>query len=626
MAAGLPHLVGHLRRLASPPGSNGDTDAALLDRFIHHRDEAAFEALVRRHGPMVHRLCRRVTGDATDADDAFQAAFLVLARRASTIRRPDSLAAWLHGVAYRAAHKARGNRPAPRELVGEPIDRHPDPLDELTARELLTLLDEEVGRLPEAYRLPVVLCYLEGRTLEEAAWLLGWTRGMVKGRLERARARMQARLTRRGLALSAVLAVLELTQGPAAAGVPALVLAAAVRGTISARAGALADALLKGAAWMKSMLATALVLMAGVGTAGVGLLAHQSWARQQLDLSPALQNDPDPQKAAPIARAPSILPHTVRLTFGRSAGASIHDVNGLATGLTHRLPGTGSQLPEHDPNLRLDPDKAQLELTITRSDLNQMGALWNTGSGGGGLRSTLRSDLKRQISDLWTTFSGGPGLRSTPRSDLNPTGGLLFQGEYLGLRLSDLGFTGKEDFAVTATIPNIPVPQPFGQFGLYAGTKSDRNIRGGLITWNLGSGSMTQFLVNNNDGPDTDLCLLGLLSPGTDVRLTLKRTSGKYALTVEDLTTRSASTLTTKDLPVLGTNSVVVDKNKNSPLGQNPALVPRRAPIAHPVFLDNESDLYVGLLGADPTNNALRGKTLIIKEFAVTVWPVQSQK
>jgi RNA polymerase sigma factor (sigma-70 family) len=625
MAANLAHLVGHLRRVACPPGLKGDTDAALLNRFIQQRDEAAFEALVRRHGPMVHRLCRRVTGDATDADDAFQAAFLILARRASTIRRPDSLAAWLHGVAYRAAHKARGSRRPTRELVAEPIDRQPDPLDELTARELVTLLDEEVRQLPEAYRLPVVLYYLEGRTLEEVACLLGWTRGMVKGRLERARARMQARLTRRGLALSAALAALGLTQGPAAAGVPALVLAAAVRGTVSARGAALADAVLKGAAWMKWTLATALVLMAGVGTAGAGWLAHQSWARQQLDLSPALQDDPVPEKAAPTARAPSTLPHTVRLTFGRSAGASIRDVNGLATGLTHRLPGTGSRLPEHDPNLRLDPDKAQLELTITRSDLNQTGGLAMALRGNATReKSVARSDLnpKDVLKDVLLSLA----RRGHPSSQAEDPGvRLLSQGEYLGVRLSDLGFTGKEDFAITATIPNIPALEPCGQFGLYVGTKSDRNIRGGLIMWPRGSARITtQFLVNNNGGPDTDLCLLGLLSPGTDVRLTMKRTAGKYALTVENLTTGSASTLTTKDLPVLGTNSVVVDKN--APPGQYPALVPRSTLIAHPAFLDNESDLYVGLIGADPYNNALRGTTLIIKDFAVTVWPVQSQK
>jgi RNA polymerase sigma factor (sigma-70 family) len=548
-----------------------------------------------------------VTGDAADADDAFQAAFLVLARRASSIRRPDSLAAWLHGVAYRAAHKARGSRPATRQLLAEPIDRQPDPLGELTARELVTLLDEEVQRLPEAYRLPVVLCYLEGRTLEEAARLLGWTRGMVKGRLERARDRMQARLAGRGLALSVALAALGLTQGPVAARVPAVVLAAAVRGAVSARGAALADAVIQGAAWAKLSRVMALVLMAGVGTTGAGLLVHQSWARQRLDVPPALHNDPGPEKAAGTARAPGILPRTVRLTFGRSAGAyaSILDANGLATGLTHRLPGTGSRLPEHDPNLRLDPDKAQLELTITRSDLNQKG----------GLAAALRGNATRE--------------KSLTRSDLNQPGGLLSQGEYLGLRLSDLGFTGKEDFAVTASIPNIPALEHYGQFGLYAGTRSDRNIRGGLIMWAWGSGRMTPFLVNNDGGPDTDLGLVGLLSPGTDVRLTLKRTAGKYALTVENLTTGSASTLATKDLPVLGT-STVAGVVKGPPIGQVPSPAPSSVPgtttIAHPVFLDNEPDLYVGLLGADPSNNALRGKTLIIKELAVTVWPVPSQE
>src|SRR5262249_30540232 len=153
----------------------------------------------------------------------------------------------------------------------------------------------------------------------------------------------------------------------------------------------------------------------------------------------------------------------------------------------------------------------------------------------------------------------------------------LYHGEYLGLRLSDLGFTGKEDFSVTATIPDIPPLEKVGQFGLYAGARSDRNIRGGLISSGQGEfGQYTQFLVNNNNGQDADPNLVGLLSTGTDLRLTLKRTNGKYALTVENLTTGSTSTLS----------------------------------IRHPEFLDNECDLFVGLFGAN-TQSAVRRKLFV---------------
>jgi RNA polymerase sigma factor (sigma-70 family) len=259
----MAHFVGHLRQLVRPPGYDLQTDAALLDLFNQHHDQAAFETLVARHGPMVHRHCRRVTSNGTDADDAFQAVFLVLARRASAIRRPESLAAWLHGVAYRVAQKARGGRPDTCEYATEQADHHPDPSDELTARELLTILDQEIQRLPEAYRLPIILCYLEGRTQEEAARLLGWTPGSVKGRLERARSQLHTRLTRRGLTLSAALAALGLTQGPLTAKVPVSLQLATVSGIVTAKSASLADAVMKGASITKLKLVVGLLLMTG---------------------------------------------------------------------------------------------------------------------------------------------------------------------------------------------------------------------------------------------------------------------------------------------------------------------------------------------------------------------------
>lgn len=184
-------LVPYLRRLSTPP----QADAELLERFVHHHDEAAFTLLVERHGPMVLHTCERVLGDVHTAQDAFQAAFLVLARRARSLGRLTSLAGWLHGVAQRVALKARGARlRAGRTMAladqSEPADPRPDPLAALSAREVLVLVEEEVRRLPEAYRLAVVLCCLEGLTLEEAARRLGATAGSVKGCLERGRARL----------------------------------------------------------------------------------------------------------------------------------------------------------------------------------------------------------------------------------------------------------------------------------------------------------------------------------------------------------------------------------------------------------------------------------------------------
>jgi RNA polymerase sigma factor (sigma-70 family) len=200
-----PHaraILGHLRRLAAP----ADSDAALLARWLERRDESAFAALVARHGPMVLSVCRRVLGDEHTAEDAFQATFLVLARKASALRRPEALPSFLFGVALRLARKSRGSlrrwMVQTHPDVPEPADPHPHPLDALTGRELLALLDEEVARLPEVYRLPLLLCVMQGRTVEEAERLLGWSNGSLRGRLARGREKLRERLARRGLAVS----------------------------------------------------------------------------------------------------------------------------------------------------------------------------------------------------------------------------------------------------------------------------------------------------------------------------------------------------------------------------------------------------------------------------------------
>ncbi len=208
MAKGPETLLQYVRRLviASP----GDSDAALLGRFISARDERAFTALVDRHGALVLHVCQRILGDVHDAEDAFQAVFLVLARKAAAVQPREALAAWLHGVARRVALKALAARARQvREAqspTARPADPRPDPLSELSGRELVKIIDEELQRLPKVYRLPTILCCLQGRSLEEAARQLGWTRGSVKGRLERGRARLHERLLRRDLTLPAVLA------------------------------------------------------------------------------------------------------------------------------------------------------------------------------------------------------------------------------------------------------------------------------------------------------------------------------------------------------------------------------------------------------------------------------------
>ncbi len=198
-------LMDLLRRAAARQETVTLTDAELLLRFARQRDEGAFELLVWRHGPMVHNVCRRVLRDAHAAEDAFQATFLTLVRKAASIARRESLPGWLYRVAYRVALRARerqGHWRSGDDLLQEvaaPAEAVSD------CREWLALLDEEIGRLPEKYRVPLVLCHLEGKTLAEAARLLGCPRGTVAVQLSRARQRLRGSLARRGVALSTAL-------------------------------------------------------------------------------------------------------------------------------------------------------------------------------------------------------------------------------------------------------------------------------------------------------------------------------------------------------------------------------------------------------------------------------------
>jgi RNA polymerase sigma factor (sigma-70 family) len=181
-------------------------DRRLLHQFALERDEAAFAALVRRHGPMVFSVCRRHLGNLHDAEDAFQATFLILSRKAATLRQPDLLANWLYGVAYRVATKARGRaeqRQAREKQLG--TRSRADSYGDSPGWELRAVLDEELQRLPDKYRAPLVLCYLEGKTNAEAAHELGWPAGSMSSRLARGRALLRERLTHLGLVLSGII-------------------------------------------------------------------------------------------------------------------------------------------------------------------------------------------------------------------------------------------------------------------------------------------------------------------------------------------------------------------------------------------------------------------------------------
>jgi RNA polymerase sigma factor (sigma-70 family) len=208
----------------SPRAPKEPTDKELLERFALRRDEAAFETLVQRHGPMVLGVCRRLLHDEHAADDAFQATFLVLVRKAGSLAKPELLGNWLYGVAYRIAMKAKVNaaRRYAHERQVAPMTQA-DPMLDVTWKELRSVLDAEMSSLPEKYRAPLVLCYLEGKTNEEAAHLLGWPTGSMSYVLKRGREMLRKRLFHRGVVVVIPLLHECLSRHGAEAAPPALV-------------------------------------------------------------------------------------------------------------------------------------------------------------------------------------------------------------------------------------------------------------------------------------------------------------------------------------------------------------------------------------------------------------------
>jgi RNA polymerase sigma factor (sigma-70 family) len=300
--APLRSLLRHVCRRVAAPAAGGHSDSVLLASFLACRDATAFELLVWRHGAMVLNLCRRLLGREHDAEDAFQATFLTMVRRAGSISKHQSLGSWLYKVALRvareakagAARRGRHERPGAEAVA---LARTGEPVDEAVRRELGCLLDEEVSRLPEKYRAPFILCYLEGVTYDEASRQLGWPKGTVAVRLLRGRALLRRRLARRGLSLSAGGLAAALAQPPVIAALPVALVAAAVRcvtagdAAVSARVAALTEGVIRTMFGKQLKRGTALVLAAALAaTAGVlaypGAQAHTPQGQSQ-DVPPA---------------------------------------------------------------------------------------------------------------------------------------------------------------------------------------------------------------------------------------------------------------------------------------------------------------------------------------------------
>lgn len=261
------------------------SDAELLERFVTGQDGSAFAALMARHGPMVFGVCRRLLRHSQDAEDAFQATFLILVRKAASIGQSELVGNWLYGVAMRVATRARLLTARRREREIADLERLAAAAGETNeASALSEAIVEEVERLPAKYRGPVVLCYLEGRTHEEAAGQLHWPIGTVKGRLSRARDMLRKRLTRRGLVLStAALSTTLAAEASAASLPPALIdltLKAAIHGPISAQTAALTKGVLHTMFVSKMKTVATLVLTLAAVVGGTGAFAYHFLATE----------------------------------------------------------------------------------------------------------------------------------------------------------------------------------------------------------------------------------------------------------------------------------------------------------------------------------------------------------
>jgi RNA polymerase sigma-70 factor (ECF subfamily) len=374
-----------LRRIGRRAGLEGVltlTDGQLLERFAGGRDEPAFAALMVRHGPMVLGVCRRLLSDAGEAEDAFQAAFLVLARKAGAIQCRPLLGAWLYGVAYKVAARLRGQawrrraREKPADFDALPAAYGPDPSD-------YPAIHEEVQRLPDKYRAPVVLCYLEGKTHEEAAGLLHWPLGTVKGRLARARDLLRRRLVRRGVGLDAdawrtamasVLAPAALVDATVRAASHFAAGHANACGLISGRSLALTEGVLRTMMLTNGKILAALVLTAAL-LIGTGSFFYGSAGAESGPARKTPANRDKPPAAANPKEDKEAIQGTWKVTAVETGGKDVSATDEFkplaeaewvvtADEITFELPGK----PDQKAAYKIDASKKPKELDVTPSD------------------------------------------------------------------------------------------------------------------------------------------------------------------------------------------------------------------------------------------------------------------
>jgi RNA polymerase sigma factor (sigma-70 family) len=474
-------VLQHIRRLTDAETLAAATDAELLERFVQDKEEAAFAMLLRRHGPMVWNVSRRLLRRPHDAEDAFQATFLLLARNARSVRKPESVGSWLHGTAYRLALKARTQatcRQAHEAQAARLREQSADPGQPW--QELFTLLDDTLAALPEKYRTALVLCYLEDKSHEESARQLGCPLATFRSRLARGRVLLRARLVRRGAKLSAgAFAALLATAGadgalPAALLMPTLLAATHMaKGTaqaafLTARVAALVQAGSSTVTAAKLKLTAVVVLLVSVLGVSVGLAAHHTMnasGEQQVgeDKQELAQEDKQvvghtDQYGDPLPPAALRRLGTIRFRHGSASPSLLYSRDGKVLALggngmvrfldaasgkeLRRLPGLGADL------IALSPDARW----IAAQPAAQNGAIIIRDAETGKERSRCQGDLAIPL-----------------RLAFSPDGSRLASREAFQVRLWDTQ-KGKELFAKQMTDPSFAFSPDGKMLALRGGT------------------------------------------------------------------------------------------------------------------------------------------------------------
>ncbi len=283
-------VLQHLRRAVLQQESAALSDGELLERYVNRQDGNALEILIHRHGAMVLAVCRRILGNEADAEDAFQATFLVLVRKAASIRSRGMVSNWLYGVAHNTALKAKAMNRRRRTKEREAGAMLKPQADEAVWQEVKALLDQELSALPDRYRTAIVLCDLEGKTIKQAAVYLGWPQGTVATRLRRGRALLAKRLLKHGLTFSIAVLARAVSHGATAVHVPASLLGSTIQATtavslgltqtpvVSAKVAILAEGVLTGMLLHKLKITVACCLATCMMVVGASLPTYQAWA------------------------------------------------------------------------------------------------------------------------------------------------------------------------------------------------------------------------------------------------------------------------------------------------------------------------------------------------------------